>query len=298
MMQNFVDTFIAWSLDGSSWSAFSPQNVCPQNTTPTVTLAASPNPAQPGQTVTLTASVAAPCPVVVPSGTVSFEMGGTSIGSPVTLGLSGTASTTTTFPAVGSQSLTAVFTPADPNQWSSSASVTLTEQVILPDAVPPATSESVRVTVAPVGTFTVALVNPANPAVPLTETGQGPPFAAIGTMNQLQIQDTRNTCPGWYVTGQVTDFTAPASAPAGDIPGNMLGWIPTGTVQGGAVLGPPVNPDCPGLGTIPALLASATVGSGPGTSTLGADLALIIPPTAPAGAYNATLTLTVVPVQP
>jgi hypothetical protein len=295
--QDFVDTFIAWSLDGSSWSAFDPQSVCPTNTTPAVRLVASPNPAQPGQPVTLTASVMAPCPVVVPSGTVTFETDGTIIGSPVTLGLSGTASTTTIFSAAGSASLTAVFTPANPHQWSVSGSVPLAEQVIATGEVPPATSESLGVTVAPTGTFTVTLVNPANPAVSLTASGQRP-IGATGTINQLQVQDTRNTYPGWYVTGQVSDFTAPASVPAGDIPGNMLGWVPTGTVQGGAVLGPPVNPGNPGLGTTAALLASATAGSGPGTSTLGATLFLIIPSTEPAGAYNGTLTLTVVPIAP
>jgi hypothetical protein len=175
----------------------------------------------------------------------------------------------------------------------------VTEQVILPGAVPPAASEPVTVTVAPAGTFTVTLVNPANPAVLLTDTGgQGPLFDATGTMNQLRVQDTRNTYPGWYVTGQVTDFTAPASTPAGHIPGDMLGWFPSGTVQGGAALGPSVAPDGPGLGTTPGLLASAVAGSGPGTSTLGADLDLLIPPGTPVGVYSATLTLTVVPVQP
>jgi hypothetical protein len=99
--------------------------------------------------------------------------------------------------------------------------------------------------------------------------------------------------------GQVTDFTNVASIPAGDIPASQLGWTPTSTsLASGATLGGAVTPAAPGLGTTPAVLASAPSGAGFGISTLGANLTLAIPPTAPSGPYTSTLTLTANPVAP
>jgi hypothetical protein len=58
------------------------------------------------------------------------------------------------------------------------------------------------------------------------------------------------------------------------------------------MLGPVVAPTLPGLGTTAAILASAAAGTGFGTSTVGANLTLAIPPIATSGAYTSVLTLT------
>jgi hypothetical protein len=212
-----------------------------------------------------------------------FESNGTIIGSPVTLDATGKASATTTFPTAGTRSLTAVFTATGGLQGSTSPA--LIEQVI------PAGGMALQVAVAQTGMFSLTA---ASPTVALTSTA-ATPLVATGTMSQIEVSDTRNTFPGWNITGQVTDFTAPArgSLPASDIPGNQLGWVPIGTVQGGAVLGGAIIPASPGLSSA-ATLASAAPGSGQGTSTLGANLTLNIPPTTVVGQFTAALTLTAV----
>jgi len=74
--------------------------------TPAVTLASSKNPANPGESVTFTATVA-PSQAAA-SGTVQFMDGSTAIGSPVTIA-SGSASFTTSSLAVGLHTITAVY---------------------------------------------------------------------------------------------------------------------------------------------------------------------------------------------
>jgi hypothetical protein len=185
----------------------------------------------------------------------------------------------------GTQVVSAVFTPADPTAYNGSVG-TVSVIVVPPSSV----GITVTTTVAPAGAFTFT----ASTASTIAMTING--NTATGVMNPVTITDTRNTYPGWSVLGQVADFTNPASHPAGDIPGNQLGWVPTGTpLASGVVLGGTVAPGAPGLGTVPATLASANAGTGFGTSTLGANLTLAIPPGTPSGAYDGVLTLTADP---
>jgi hypothetical protein len=123
--------------------------------------------------------------------------------------------------------------------------------------------------------------------VPLTAQGSAP--YATGLMQGITLTDTRNYLPGWSVTGQASNLAVRGQP----LPASQLGWVPTGTVQGGATLGPPVTPGNPGLGS-PAILAYALPGSGFGTDTLGAMLLLQIPPGAAGEIYTGTLTITVV----
>jgi hypothetical protein len=135
---------------------------------------------------------------------------------------------------------------------------------------------------------------PANATVTLTQRGD----SALGVMADVTVSDTRNTYPGWSVVGQVSDFTSPTD-PDVPIPGNQLGWVPTGTfLADGAVLGGTVAPASPGLGTTAAILASANPGTGFGASSLGANLTLAIPPATPSGNYSGELTLTAEPAGP
>jgi len=122
----------------------------------------------------------------------------------------------------------------------------------------------------------------------------GTPAQGTGVLNTVTVSDTRNTFPGWSVSGQESDFAGSGSAAGSTISGNQLGWTPTGTPAGGATLGPVVAPGSPGLGTTAGILAQAHAGSGSGTSTLSANLLLAIPTTAKAGPYAGTLTLTAV----
>lgn len=139
-------------------------------------------------------------------------------------------------------------------------------------------------------TFTVAAGT-----VNLTVSGS----SATGALPAVTVSDTRNSFPGWSVSGQESDFTGSGTAAGSTISGNQLGWMPTDTSLGtGVTLGGTVAPGSPGLGTTPAVLASAHAGSGFGTSVLGANLTVAIPALARAGDYAGSLTVTAVTALP
>jgi hypothetical protein len=258
-----------------------------------IALKASPNPVTAGQTVTLTATVKAVRGTATPAGTVQFEVGGTEIGSPVALNSSGVATATTMFPAAGKNKLKAVFTPAGHTAFKASTR-TLVVTVLPSGTVPPSGTIPMAVTVpaSTTGGGSFTLTVDTTDTVTLTVSGS----SATAATTQVAVSDTRNTSPGWSVSGQAAAFTGSGGA---SMSGNQLGWTPTstGTLPSGVTLGGTVAPAAPGLGTTPAVLASASAGSGDGTSTLGADLTLAIPATAAAGAYASSLTATAVTTQ-
>ena len=277
-----MDIFVTYSADGSTYATSASPPAGPLSTT--TTLNASPNPAQVGATVTLTATEKA-SDNSHPAGSIQFENGGTALGSPVAVDATGTATMTTTFSAAGSESLSAVFTPTDTTKASSSTG-TATETVTTSN--PNSGTEPLAVTVPASGSFTFTV---APGTVTLTVSGSN----ATGALNAVTVADSRNTFPGWSVSGQVADFAGSGTAAGSTIPGNQLGWQPTDTALApGATLGGTVAPASPGIGTTAAVLAQAHAGNGFGTSTLGANLTLAIPSSAAAGAYASTLTLTAV----
>ncbi len=89
-------------------------------TTNTVLTTSSASPVTQGSPVTLIATVTPPAA----AGTVQFKDGATNLGDPVTVS-NGTASETTLISTVGSRTLTAEFTPANPAMFSSSTSAPL-----------------------------------------------------------------------------------------------------------------------------------------------------------------------------
>jgi hypothetical protein len=289
------DIFVTYSADGSTFTISNTPPSGPANTTVVVT--ATPNPAQVGSTVTLNATVTAS--TGTPAGTVQFQVGGTAVGGAVTLNSAGTASTTTTFTAAGPQSVTAVYTPATGTNFSGSTSAAFTENVSTSN--PNSNGELITVNVAPTGSFT--FTGTTNATAALTQSG----LTATGTMVPVAVTDTRTGLapdasvpslvngysgyPGWSVVGQATDFTAPNSHPAGDIPVGNFNWTPTTPASGDFTLG---SASTTGLGTAQTL-ASAAAGHGDGAFNLGANLSLAIPASAPAGAYSSTLTLTANP---
>ncbi len=278
--------FVAISTDGNTYTETA--NGGPAATTTTLT--ASPNPATVGQTVNLKATVSDGGST--PAGTVQFETGGSDIGGPVTT-VNGVASTTTTASATGTVTLTAVFTPTDATAFSAS---TGTASLVINPAAANSGTEPLAVTVPAEGSFTLTV---GTGTVSLAVSTDG--STGTGALNPVSVSDTRNTFPGWSVSGQDSDWTGTGTAQGGTISGNQLGWSPTSTTLANAVtLGPVVTPAAPGLGTTAAVLASVHAGNGNGfgTSTFGANLTLDIPASTPAGPYTSTLTVTAVTSNP
>jgi Bacterial Ig-like domain (group 3) len=229
-----------------------------------------------------------------PAGSVQFEVGGTDIGSPAAVNASGVATTTTTFGSAGPESVTAVFMPADPAAFTGSSG-TLTLPVNPVSVVQPGTIP-LAANVSPAGAFTLT-VGTAD-TITLAVSGS----SATAATTAITVSETRNTYPGWSVSGQSTNWTSSDSAAGASISGNQLGWTPTSasTLPQGVTLGSPVAPDSPGLGSTPAVLASAPpgVGNGFGTATLGANLTLLIPAAQAPGSYTASLTISAVESEP
>jgi hypothetical protein len=221
---------------------------------------------------------------------VQFGVGATDVGAAVAISAGGVATTTTTFAAAGTQTLWAVVVPASGAYAAAEATLSL--------VVNPGTAGSVPValTVPATGALTVTV---APGTVTLAEQGTTPPATATGTLNDVTGTDSRNTYPGWSVSGQMSSFTDGGSAA---IPGDQLGWTPTavGALTGGATLGPTVAPGTSpdGIGEAAQVLASAPSGQGLGSNTLSADLTLDIPPSTPAGAYSGALTVTYLELGP
>jgi hypothetical protein len=274
-------------------------------TATTTTLTASPSPATSGTSVTLTATVQA-ADGTSPAGTVQFEAGGTDIGGQVpvnTGGVSAPATTITTFPAAGTEALSAVFTPTA----TAYAASTGTDSLAVAQAGDPtAGTVPESVAVPATGTFTVT-VSPGAvtlaPAAPATT----PDETATGDLQDVTVQDSRNTVPGWSVSGQESNFAGSGPAATDSISGNALGWTPTAaqSLVDGATLGGTVAPagadsgsTGPGLGTAPGTLAYAAAGCGFGTNVLSASLLLDIPAATPPGPYAGTITITYIEAQP
>jgi hypothetical protein len=123
-------TLTATFTGGAGWGNSS-GNAAPQvvnKAATTTALGSSPNPSYLGQTVNFTATVAAVPPGSgIPTGTVTFKKGSTVLAT-VTLG-SGVASYSTSTLAVGSDTITAVYS-ADPNFAASTGSTVQTVQAL------------------------------------------------------------------------------------------------------------------------------------------------------------------------
>ena len=255
----------------------------------TTTLTASPNPANAGTTVTLTADTSA-TDGTNPAGTVQFTVNGTLIGSPIAVNASGVASTTTSFAASGQVALTALFEPTNTAYVLSQGTFTAT---VYPAGTTAAGSEPVTIAVPQEGAF-ILTVSPGT--VNLSVSGA----TATGALQNVTVTDTRNYYPGWSVTGQASSFAGSGTAAGSTFSGNQLGWVPTavGTLVDGATLGGTVAPVSRGLGTTAATLASAATNCGFGTNVMSANLTLDIPPLAAAGPYISTMTITAVTTGP
>jgi hypothetical protein len=280
-------TFVTVNADGS-FTANQTMSGPPQAVN--LTLTANPNPATSGQSVTLTATASA----AGATGTVNFEDNGTVVGTPNVSLSGGKAITTFTAPTVTSadtENLTAVYTP------SGNFTVGNPGSLSLPVNPAPANSGTIPLAVSVPQSGSFSLTVDSTDVVTLTATD----LTASGSTTPITVADSRNSYPGWSVSGQDGAWTGTGTAAGGTFTGDQLGWTPTDTALAPAVtLGSAVTPVSPGLGTTAATLASvhAGLGNGFGTSTLGADLSLVIPPTAPAGPYTSGLTISAVTSNP
>src|SRR5262249_734347 len=221
-----------------------------------------------------------------------FRAAGPGRGSRVPLNASGGASPTTTFAATGTVSLSAVYNPTGTFTGS-------TGNLSLPVNVAPPNSGTIplAVTVPQSGAFTLTV----DTTDTVTLLGSG--SSATASATPIVVARTRNTFPGWSVTGQDSNWTGSGTAAGATISGNALGWQPTTSTSPltqGVTLGPTVPPNGPGLGTTPAVLAAvhAGIGNGVGTTTLGANLTLAIPSGQAAGPYSSGLTITAASTNP
>jgi hypothetical protein len=283
-VQVVQSTFVTISADGSTYTE---TNAGPPTAT-TTTLAASPTTASAGQSVTLTATVAPSSA----TGSVQFSVGGTAIGGPATV-TGGVATTTTSFAAAGTEALSAVYTPT--GNFTGSTSNTL--NYVVTAAAPNSGVIPLAVTVPATGTFTLTVDT--TDTVTLAVSGSN----GTAATTPIVVSDTRNTFPGWSVSGQDGNWTGSGTAAGATISGNQLGWTPTSSTSPltqGVTLGGVVAPAAPGLGSTAAVLASvhAGINNGFGTTTLGANLNLLIPNPQAAGPYTSGLDITSVSTNP
>ena len=281
------DAFLAISADGSTYTKVAAPTgpSGPANTTTTLTAS---SPAYAGQNITLMATVAGG--TTTPAGSVTFTNGSTAISGGTNVPLvNGVATFTTQFAAAGTESLEADYTSNDTTTWANSSGTDSLSVTTAPTNAIPLT-----VTVPTEGSFTLTV---GTTSIALTPDSTG--LNATGTIpnGQVKVTDTRNSYPGWVVSGQDSAWTGSGTAAGGTFSGNQLGWTPTlgTTVATGVTKGTAVTAAAPGLGSA-AVLAQVAHGSpnGFGESDLGAGLDLIIPASAPAGPYASSLTITAV----
>jgi hypothetical protein len=141
----------------------------------------------------------------------------------------------------------------------------------------------------------LSLVAPANLNVaigsPVLSNGTYGVSVSTGTLGQFSVQDNRfATHPGWTLTTSVADFAGPQA-----VDKKQLGVKPIlvapGTTSAGISIG---AEQFAGSATYPSTFASAANNPAVGTTNFNADLKFVAPPSAPAGTYTSTLTLTVV----
>jgi hypothetical protein len=214
-------------------------------------LAVSPvSPVAQGALVTLTATITPSTAV----GTVQFRDGSTDLGAPVTVSTNGTAAGSTSTLVLGSRSLTAVFTPANPAAFSPSTSPAVTYVI----AAPTGTANNAGIaagTGAATGTGIVLTTSPASLVVqgsPVTLTATITPPTAVGT---VQFKDG------------TTDIGAPVTVSNNGTAAGSTSLLAPGSHQLTAVF-TPANPATFSPSIAPAVPLTVT-GSGPGVIQTG-----------------------------
>ena len=290
--QNFTtDKYFskALNLDASgAWSVVTPAAAVIATTT-SITAGAT------GTDVTLSATVKKASDSTTASaaaGNIVFKEGVTTVATvPVA---SGTASTTLTGVAYGSKSYTAEFAPTTPNPtYGASTSAPATVNVLDPNGNTKTTN--VTTSVGPNAGGGVLTLTGVSGTVALgAAVLDGTTLNAKGTLNAVVTDGRSLDSYGWSLTGQISDFTSTSPSPR-TLSGKYLGWTPVVTgapnsVAGAALLPAPASVN--GLTTISTLATGAP--NSVEVSNVSALLQLKAPKNTPAGAYSATLTLTLI----
>jgi hypothetical protein len=262
-----------------AWAVFTPATA----TTTSLTASAT------GTTVALSATIkdgAGSATLTGAAGNVAFLEGATTVATSAVV--AGVATASLTAVSNGTHTYTAVFTPTSAAAFSPSTSGSASVQVggIV------ATSNITTTIPSGVGTLTLTGVS-SSVALGTASLVSGVLFAQ-GTLNAV-VTDTRQLdYPAWSLTGQVGNFTKTGG---GVLDGKYLGWIPsvsgdaTNSVAGATVAPAPVSTS--GLKAI-STFASGSPFAGGTITNAAANLQLKAPSNTPAGAYSATLTLTLI----
>jgi hypothetical protein len=314
------DDFLQFDATSANYTQVPNPGVVAAPTPVNVTLT-GPASATVGSSVNLTASVSPS----TATGSVTFSItGGSTLGTAAISG--GVASLPFSFatavPSPG-VSLTATYVPPTPNPHNFTVGTAGTGSVVVNPA--PANSGNIplAVLVPQFGTFTLTVDTTDWVTLTVTNPANQAPTDATGVTTAITATDTRNTFPGWSVSGQSTPFlgaipaappgypiTAPAGTPADhatqQFAADNLGWTPTGSI-GAVTLGTTAVAGSNGvflgaaiakgghLGDAAQPLATAPggpSGNGVGTYTLGANLDLNIPVGQEAGPYASFLDIT------
>ena len=301
---------------GSTSNAVAVTDQAPQVATSTA-LTANPTSVAYGASTTLTATVTENDTATTGlAGSVQFYDGTSTLGSPVstTVGTaSSTATLTTPVPAVGNNSITAVYTPSSSSYASStSPAVVVTEAAnpVCNNTGSSCTSTSnVQVTVSP-GSITVSTPYTAsNPFVlpVMALSSDGSYLSSSATFpntadKQIVVTSTLSGDPSWTLSVAAT----PLTDTAGDtIPASGLGLTngqlaSTSTIPGGVTFTSipghnpsPLDTDTnKGLGSAPQTFATSPAGDG--TAVMSGTLSLFAATSTPQGTYNGTLTFSVI----
>ncbi len=219
------------------------------------------------------------------AGSVVFNEGSTTVATVAVA--SGVASASLTGVSYGTHSYTAQFVPSDA-VYATSTSATSTVQV------GGSSSPSTVTTTIPSGVGTLTLTGVSSTVSLGTATLSAGTLNASGSLAAVVTDSRQLDYPSWSLTGQVGDFTVGAKT----LLGKYLGWTPAvsgsagGSVAGALVL-PAVAVGDLGLKAI-SQLASGSPSSAGTVTNAAAVLQLKAPSNTPAGAYSATLTLTLI----
>ncbi len=280
---NYNDPYVAiqmtYDATSGAWSVFTPAIA----TTVSLTAGAS------GTTVNLSATVKKASDgttATAAAGNVVFKEGTTTVATvPVT---SGAAAASLTGVANGSHSYTATFVPSNAT-YGTSTSAAASVQV---GGIQQTTTINVTIP-SGVGTLTLTGV-PASVNLGTAVLGGGT-LNASGTLGPLTVSDTRQLdYPAWSLTGQVGNFSDGSHT----LDGKYLGWTPALSGTGnagtaGAAVAAGTGNGNTGLKTV-SILASGSPTDGVPNTAVTAALALAAPANTPAGAYSATLTVTLI----
>lgn len=272
----YVKLDMTYNATSGAWSVYTAAIA----TTTALTASAS------ASTVTLTATVKnGAATATAAAGNVEFFDGATSMG--VVAVASGGATTTLSSVANGSHSYTAVFTPSD-TVYAGSTSGAATAQVGGTQQ-----SSAVTTTIPDAGNGGLTLTGVSSTVALGTAVLNSGVLLATGTLNATVTDARQLSYPAWSLTGQVGDFSDGTHT----LSGKYLGWTPsfTGTAAGSAAgaLVAPSPTSANGLKTISILATGAPSNAGTVTNA-SALLTLKAPSNTPAGAYSATLTLTLI----